>query len=528
MPASDEERPEQSGPHDLETTREAAHEVESEIEEIGDPESGPGLPSTSLAARGLASDPEAKPPPITRPPRISDILTLGWPMMLSQLLVSITGLVDRAMIGRLDTEGGASVALAAVGYTAQFFMLIQSALLAVGLAAVALMARAIGAGDPARSRAALASSIQVALLLSLLLSAAILASPDRLFGYLGASAEVSSTGRVYLQWMVGSSALLALNLTFDSALRADRNTRTPMMVSIAVAIVKLALNAILIFGAFGIEPLGLAGAGLATMLSQAAGVLFYIWIFRRIEGASPVHFRWRSIFKRSGLTRQVFRVAAPGIAERVILNLGMLSYFWVLGRYYGTLAVAVYTVGVPLLSFSWIPGTGYGQACATLVGQRLGASDRAGARQVGLQATGLALATALPLAVIFGLLRTPLAELFTDDAAVIAGLGPFMLALAIGQPFLQLHFALGGAHRGAGDTTTPLVAASVGNWLLRVPISLLAAAFFQVGVVWLWWALVIDHLSRAVLLGWSFQRGHWMDRLATSVSGLSPSPDRKN
>ncbi|MAJ59477.1 MAG: hypothetical protein CBC48_05590 [bacterium TMED88] len=502
------------------STRDAAHEVESEIEELGDLETGPGLPSTTLAARGLVADPENS-DASSAAPRLSDLLTLGWPMMLSQMLVSITGLVDRAMIGRLEGDGGVAVALAAVGYTTQFFMLIQSALFAVGLAAVALMARAIGAGDPARSRAAFASSVRVAIVMSLVFTAAILAAPETLFAWLGATKEVTAAGRPYLQWMVGSSVLLALNLTFDSALRADRDTRTPMRVSIAVAAVKLALNAILIFGAFGLEPLGLAGAGLATALSQSVGVVIYVLIFRRIDKDSPVSFRWRSVWSKTGLTRQVLQVAGPGVAERIVLNLGMLSYFWVLGRYYGTLAVAVYTVGVPLLSFSWIPGTGYGQACATLVGQRLGANDREGARRVGLQATALALMTALPLAVIFGLLRTPLAELFTDDPAVIRGLGPFMLALAIGQPFLQLHFTLGGAHRGAGDTTTPLVAATIGNWALRVPIALLAALVFHSGVIWVWWALVFDHLSRATLLAWSFHRGHWMDRL-----GGAPAPVR--
>jgi putative MATE family efflux protein len=307
--------------------------------------------------------------------------------------------------------------------------------------------------------------------------------------------------------------LLALTLTFDSALRANRDTRTPMWISFVVTAVKLALNGVLIFGAFGMPRMGLAGAGLATAISQLVGLALYLVVLRRIPAGSPVAFRWRSLLRRSPVIGQITRVAAPGIAERVVLNLGLLSYFWVLSRYYGTLAVAAYTVGVPLLSFSWIPGSGYAQACATLVGQRLGARDLAGARATGVQAAALALATALPLGLLFGALRTPLASLFTDDAEVVAALGPFMLALAVGQPFLQLHFTLGGAHRGAGDTWTPLVAATLGNWLFRVPIAVAAASVFGADVVWVWYALVVDHLSRATILIWSFRRGRWMTRL---------------
>jgi len=498
-------------------TREVAHQVESEIEELGDPEGGPGLPATTLAARGTVSDRTGVAALAARlradGPSYAEIARLGWPVMLSQVLVSIAGLVDRAMIGRLGGDAGSAVPLAAVGYATQFFMLIQSALFAVGLACVALMARAIGARDAQRSRDALAASMQVSLVVTLGFSALMLAAPRHLLGFLGASPAVVEAGIAYLQLVVGSSVLLAVTLTFDSALRANRDTRTPMWISLVVTAVKLAGNGVLIFGAFGLPRMGLAGAGLATAISQIVGVGLYLVLLRRIPANSPVAFRWRSLLRRSPSIRQITAVAAPGIAERVVLNLGLLSYFWVLSRYYGTLAVAAYTVGVPLLSFSWIPGSGYAQACATLVGQRLGARDHAGARATGVQAALLALATAVPLGILFGGLRTPLASLFTDDTAVVEALGPFMLALAVGQPFLQLHFTLGGAHRGAGDTWTPLIAATLGNWMFRVPVAIAAAAFFHADVVWVWNALVLDHVSRAALLYWSFRRGRWMTRL---------------
>ena len=56
--------------------------------------------------------------------------------------------------------------------------------------------------------------------------------------------------------------------------------------------------------------------------------------------------------------------------------------------------------------------------------------------------------------------------MFTDDRATIAALGPFLLCLAISQPMLQLHFTLAGVHRGAGDTWTPLIAATVDGRVL--------------------------------------------------------------
>ena len=70
-----------------------------------------------------------------------EILRLAWPVMASQILLNLTGLIDRMMIGRLAEAGGAAVPLAAVGYASQLFHLVHTTLFAVGLACVALMAR---------------------------------------------------------------------------------------------------------------------------------------------------------------------------------------------------------------------------------------------------------------------------------------------------------------------------------------------------------------------------------------------------
>ncbi len=325
---------------------------------------------------------------------------------------------------------------------------------------------------------------------------------------LGAEQAVVDAAIPYLNLVVGSSMILAISLVLDSALRANRDMRTPMWIATGVTVVKLAGNWVLIFGHLGAPRLELLGAGLPTVISQVVGLALFLAVMRRQPHDSPVRFSWRTP-GAAAVRREVVRIALPGIAERILMNLAMLSYFWVLSRYYGTVAVAAYTVGIALLSFSWIPGTAYGQTCATLVGQALGAGNPALATRTGWQSAGLATGTAVVLAALVILTRQSIAELFTQDAQVIGELVPFMLALAIAQPFLQLHFTLGGAHRGAGDTWTPLVAAAVGNWLFRVPLACFFAIQLEAPIVWVWYALIFDHVARAAFMVWSFRRGRW-------------------
>ena len=204
-------------------------------------------------------------------------------------------------------------------------------------------------------------------------------------------------------------------------------------------------------------------------------------------------------------------MAAPGVAERLVLNLALLSYFAILGGY-GTVAVAAYTLGVRAISFSWIPGTGFAAAVATLVGQALGRGDVAGATAIGRRAVAVALWTAVILGVVAASLREPIAHALTTDAATIAMLTPLLLSIAVAQPMLQTHFTLAGIFRGAGNNWTPLVSVTVGNWGVRVPLAVLCAKVLHTEIVWVWAVLVVDHVARVIWLGIGFRNGTWKRR----------------
>jgi putative MATE family efflux protein len=323
---------------------------------------------------------------------------------------------------------------------------------------------------------------------------------------------VSALAIPYLQLVLGSALLLAIALTYESAFRAARDTRTPLLITGAVTAIKTGLNALLIFGAFGLPRLELVGAGIATVAAQIVGLILFLAAGRR--RADPDVLRLRSVDFRAprALWREMLRISLPAVAERAILNVAIMEYFALLSVY-GSVAIAAYTVGVRILSFSWIPGTGFSAAAATLVGQALGAGDRREAVRAGWRAARLSLLVSVVLGGIYAVGREPIARVFTPDAAVIAAMSPFMLMLALSQPLMGVHFTLGGALRGAGDTWSPLIAAGVGNWGFRVPLSWLAVRWLHADVIWVWGALILDHLARAVWLVIVYWRGRWTARV---------------
>jgi MATE family, multidrug efflux pump len=434
-----------------------------------------------------------------------EIWTLAWPVILSQILSSGVSLIDIGMLGRLGPFN-----LAAVGYVTQIFLLTQAVLFAVGTAGVALMARALGAGDPARARAALASCLGVSLLAGVAIAGVVLAIPREILVVLNAKPEVIDAALPYLRLTMLSTLLFAVSITLECGFRAARDTRTPLVVALVVTSVKTLLNWLLIFGPFGLPRYGLAGAGAATLAAQVVAVLLFGTLSQRLDARRPLALARADVRAARANLGEVTRISAPAVLERLVLNLALLDYFRMLGDY-GSTAVAAYTVGVRMMSFSWIPGIGFAAAAATLVGHALGKDDPGAAVRAGWRAARLAVGVSIVLGLVFGLGRAPLARVFTNDASVLTELGPFMLTLALTQPLLGFHFTISGALRGAGDTVTPLVAAATGNWAFRVP---LAMAFTHMGlpVVWMWIVLVFDHVARATIVGTVYVRGRWKHR----------------
>jgi putative MATE family efflux protein len=432
----------------------------------------------------------------------SEILALTWPVIVGQLMVNAVPLIDVLMLGRLGTP-----TLAAVGYAAQFLMLVQATLLAIGAACVALMARAIGAHDVPRARRAFAACLRLSLGVTIVLAGITLIFPRELLHLLDVKDSVVHLAVPYFRLTLSSTPLMAIALGVEHAFRAAKDTMVPMVIAGSAALFKIGLNYLLIFGHLGFPELGLIGAGVATIGAQSLGVVLFLYAARRHR--SPALWLTRAdLHVPKKAMREALALALPAVGERFVMTAAMLVYFRFLGHY-GVEAVAAYNVGVRILAFTWIPGLGLSVAAATLVGHALGAGDAQLARRSGWEAMRIGFVISLVLAAVFIFLRIPMAKLFTSDAAVIAALDPFILLLGIGLPFLVVHFTLAGALRGAGDTMTPLKAATLGNWVFRVPLGYLFAKVLVLPLFWVWSIMLLDHLSRAIWLAWSFHRFDW-------------------
>jgi putative MATE family efflux protein len=437
---------------------------------------------------------------IAPPPRLS-VWKLAWPSITLFALQALVGIVDFIFVGSLGTH-----AIASVGVANQIHFFTFGLLEAVTTGTVALIAREIGAGRPQES----ARVMRTALVLAVCFGACLmLAIPfaDTFVRWMGVAPDVVELGGRCLRILLCFGIPIYVGGTLAMGLRGAGDVRTPLAIGIVTNLVNVVACWSLIFGRFGAPALGAEGSAWAGAISFSTGALLLLLLWRR--GALVLPFAaWRGNVTLE-LARRLLRIGIPTALERGSFQLGLLLFLGIVATF-GTEPISAYLIGVRILAFCFVPGFGFSNAAATLVGQNLGAGYPEQAARSGWRATAGAVLVMSTVGLAIILFARPLVDAFgavgepTANLAVI-----FIYILGAAQPLMAIEFTLAGALRGAGDTRFPLFALLTGLLVFRLGAAYFIARplFGTVTAVWL--CLLADYLTKAVLLTGRFRSGRW-------------------
>ena len=430
-----------------------------------------------------------------------EVVTLAYPVVLTQLSATALGVVDSAMVGRLG-----ATELAAVGFGAIWIWTVFSLMYGTASGIQTFVSQADGAGQPrACGRWAWHGFYAVvpatALLVALLLP---LAGP--LFALLGPSAEMQTVATEYVRVRLLGEVGFAVVMVFTSFFRGFGDTRTPLYVTLFVNAVNLVLDYGLIFGELGMPRWGIAGAAVATVIAQWLGAVVLFACFRRRAVAE--RFDTKPVAPDFAAIRRFLRTGAP-IGGQWCIGMTAFATFTTFVAWMGDSSAAASQALVMLLSLSFMQAIGISIAASTLVGRYVGAEDPP-AVQRSLR-TSLALGAGLAgvVALLFVSVPDLLLSIFTDDP-IVAQLGrPVLLLGALFQVFDAVAIITEGALRGAGDTRWPFGVQTALGWGFFVPLSYFLGVTLDGGLTAAWCAgLVYVAVLAAVLLA-RFRSGAW-------------------
>ena len=442
------------------------------------------------------------------------IWDLAWPVIVTNLAQNVGALLSLSVVGpALGPEG-----LAARNVGMRAFFTLEVFVMAIAMGTTALVARAWGSGDRDEGERVARTSLWLSLGVALLITFPVIFLADSLAGVFDLEPETAAQAATFIRWAGAGTVIFAINFIPMAALRAAGDTIRPMWLGLITSCVGIATVYLFVGGWLGAPRLGMTGVGLSMVLSFSVSGLLLMLFWRMgwlVVGWGPPG----DTFNPQRI-RMLVRIGLPAGLEQFAFSFGLAAFIWFVAKY-GTAANAAYGIGVEILALSFLLGFGFSIAASTLVGQRLGAGDAAGAERVGWRAMWLAVGVMTAFGAVLVATAEWFVPIFTDDAETIRLTVVFMWCLGVVQPLMAIEFTLGGALRGAGDTRFPLYVVLIGLLGARVGGTVLVWGVLGWEIEWVYAALIPDYAVKAVLFVWYFRKGRW--KTAIPQDDLTPA-----
>lgn len=332
------------------------------------------------------------------------------PTIISQVVTMIYNLADTFFIGQL----GDPAMVAAVSLVSPWFNLLTALGNLFGLGGSSLISRMMGAQNRGEIKFVSAFSIWGGAAATLLFSLGTYLARRPLLGFLGASPDTYAYAEDYLLWVVVLGGVPTMvSLALGHLLRSEGHARQAGAGMMFGGLLNVALDPLLIFG-FHLE---VAGAAIATAVSNAASVAFFAAQYARLEERTSVSLHPRDISFR--FVRPIFSV---GLASALATALGNASNMVMvhLASGYGDIPVAAYGIVKRIDQFPLNVSMGLCQGFMPLVGYTFAAKNYRRMRSVSVFSWAVALALSACFVACFAAFAPQILRLFIPEAETSA------------------------------------------------------------------------------------------------------------
>lgn len=395
-------------------------------------------------------------------------------------------------------------ALAAVGLSMQFMMVINVLMTLYVVGGNALISRFIGQGRKKRASSLLYGLGIFAIFLSLFVSVAGYFGSEFLYTIMGSEAQVIEQGSLYFKILCLGLGLIFLDGLLYNALSAAGDTKSSLYIKLFSAGLNAFLNYAWIFGNFGFDAYGIEGAAFATVVSYLFNVVAYVFLLK----IPHAKLNFLPIIRIIDLKR-AWKVGYPAALDRAISSLSFLVFVAIITAY-GTAELAGYQVGLRIEGIAFMPGFGFAIASMALIGQSLGAGDKNKAYNMGIISGRIAYTFMGLVGVVLIVFPEYLVGFFTKDSETIKVASFYLVLVGLAQIPLAIMFVYSASLRGAGATKITLKINVFSLWFFRVLPSCIAYKM-GFGIIAVFIIMNIETLLKGIIYWYVYQKKDWLD-----------------
>lgn len=422
------------------------------------------------------------------------VLRMAIPMLAGTFAMNAYNLTDTWFVSRLGTN-----ALAAMSFTFPVVMLLGFIMRGLGTGAMTVVAHALGRGKHQTAARITTHATFLSSILALCLTVAGLLTIKPLFTQLGATGEVLIFTQQYMWIWYFGLVIRVVQMMFADIIIGTGNTKAVSLLMVGGTVLNFILDPMMIFGLWGCPKMGIQGAALATVISEALvlAAAFY-FIHKKYQLIIFVSHSRRRIVAS---WRRILRIGIPTTLSSILTPVSAAVVIKIVSRF-GQAAVAAIGVASRIEMFAFMIPMTVGMSLVPFVAQNYGARrfDRIKAVQEG--AMLFALIFGCIIAGVFLFIARPLGGLFSSDPEVVNILVRYIYITCFGYGFLEVHryagFCLTGIHRPISSAFLNTIRVIV----LMIPLAYFGAKLFGISGIF-WGRLITDICSAAIGIIWT-------------------------
>lgn len=417
----------------------------------------------------------------------SKLLRFVFPSIIMMIFTSIYGVVD----GLFVSNFAGKTAFASINLVMPFVMILGGIGFMIGTGGTALVSKVLGEGKKEKANKIFTMMIIFTLLLGALLSVIGVFSMPWVADFLGATEEMMADCILYGRIVTGFTVAFMLQNVFQSFLIAAEKPKLGLLATVLAGVTNMALDAIFII----VFKWGVAGAAIATGLSQCVGGIFPLIYFSR-DNSSLLRLTNTKLE-----IKPILNACGNGSSElmsNISLSVVSMIYNFQLMKYVGEDGVSAYGV-LMYVQFIFVAiYIGYAIGCAPITGYHFGAQNHVELKNMLRKSAFLSAISGVVLTILAIVLSSPLAKLFVGYDEGLYELTRHAFSL------FSYSFLLAGFNIFTSSFFTAL-----NNGAVSAAISFMRTLIFQtssvlilpifLGVDGIWWAITVAEVFAFIL-----------------------------
>lgn len=433
-----------------------------------------------------------------------DLKRLIVPLIIEQILALTIGLFDTMMVSQCGQS-----AVSGVSIVDGLNVLIINIFSALATGGAVVCSQYIGMKDVKKSchsakqlLFAILGLSFIIMILCIVFNGGIL---NLIFGNI--EADVMANARIYFFYSALSYPFIGLFNGGAALFRAMGNSKVAMVNSFYMNLCNVILNYFMIF----ILNMGVKGAAIATLFSRmiCACIILYMLLDRNHLVHIDSYLKYNIDIS---IIKKILQIGIPNGLENGMFQMGKILVQRLVSTF-GTAAIAAHAVAFNLTAIAIVPGMALGLAMLTVVGQCIGANDYNQARYYTKKLMIISyITTATTAAIMLVGTRTILGFYALPETTTEIAVNMVRLHCIFDLFVWPMAFTFPNALRAANDATYTMLISTFSMWTFRFGLSFVFAWGLNMGVIGVWWAMIVDWIFRAIFFMLRYKSNKWMNR----------------